>query len=152
LLVILVVILIVLSPFLSEWFSNTKDGIGEAGHDSTQDSVVSIGELDSEVLAPWLVEQAETMYSATTPLLWQVGNFYIGNCSDESVETRAAGEFREAIGGACDALADIQGRYARDCHIAATCQVKDEAKAELTAVIDSLKSAHAGAGYTWPAS
>jgi hypothetical protein len=151
-LVLVVLVLIVVSPFLSGWITNTKDGIGDAGHDTTQDSVVSVGELDAEALAPWLVGQAEIMQSATTPLNWQIGNFYIGNCSDESVENRAAGAFRDAIGGACDSLADIQGRYARDCHIAATCSVKDEAKTELTAVIDLLKSAHAGAGYTWPAS
>jgi len=58
--------------------------------------------------------------------------------------------YTETIDKACNELYDIQGTYAQDCYIAATCDVSDKAKDELRKVIDQLWNAHSTAGYSQP--
>lgn len=148
-LIFVVVIVLAVSPFIAGLIDTAQDGIGEvtADHDLNENMAASVGDLEDDKIAPWLVSQAEIMRAATTPLQWEIGNFYYGNCSTENIGEMPAGAYRDAIDSACGSLADIQGKYGRDCYIAANCEVKQSTKDELTVVIDKLWAAHGEAGY-----
>lgn len=150
-LILVVVILLAISPFAADWVTSTQDGIEEtfAESDLTVDNA-GVADLTDEEVVPWLVSQGETMYNATGPLEWKIGNFFYGVCSEDGISELANVSLRDGVSGACRSLGDIQGRYARDCFLAATCEVKQSAKDELTAVFDSLWATHAEAGYVRP--
>lgn len=81
------------------------------------------------------------MRTATGPLEWDVVNFRFGPCSDDESSEMPDDDYRATPTQSCAELSDIQGRYKRDCNIAFTCVVKDEAKAELDAVGVNLRAA-----------
>ena len=91
------------------------------------------------------------MIGATTPLQWEIANFYFGPCAPNNIaEMEADATYVSAITGACAEMADIRGRYGRDCFVAASCTVKQEAKDAIAVVIDELWVAHEAAGYVRP--
>ena len=90
------------------------------------------------------------MMNATKPPEWETSNYRFGPCAAERTVEIANAGYGQSITEACGLLYDIQGKYSRDCFIAANCVVKDEAKDELAAVVDLLRAAHTGAGYVWP--
>jgi hypothetical protein len=151
-LIVLVVLLAVLSPQILSWFDSASEGIGSvtAEHDLTANMTLGPGDLEDEEIAPWLVSQSETMANATTPPQWETSNYRFGPCASDRLAEIADAGYGQSVTEACGLLYDIQGKYSRDCFIAANCVVKDEAKSELAAVADLLRSAHSGAGYVWP--
>jgi hypothetical protein len=151
-LILLLVFLLIISPFVGGWISSTQKGIDEqfAENDLSANVDTGVADLADEQVAPWLVSQGEIMSNATSPLHWEIGNFFYGVCSEDSIAELANTSYRNAIGSACGSLGEIQGKYSRDCYIAATCEVKQSAKDELTTVFNSLWAAHAEAGYVRP--
>jgi hypothetical protein len=151
-LVIIVVILLIISPFVAGWVSSAQIGIDEvtADHDLSENMSAGVADLTDEQVAPWLISQANIMTAATTPLDWEIGNFFFGVCSDGDIGALSVATYRAAIDSACGSLADIQGKHGRDCYIASNCEVKQAAKDEIAVVIDSLWSAHSEAGYVRP--
>ena len=154
-LIAVVIGLIALSPGMVKVFYTAQEGIGSitAEHDLTTNmsSVYEdIDNLEDEYVAPYLVEQSTVMLNATGPLEWEIGNYRFGVCAQEAIGKMADAVYAETIDQACNELYDIQGRYARNCYIAATCNVSDESKDELRKVIDQLWTAHSTAGYTRP--
>ena len=150
-----VVGLLALTPVITNVFSTAQKGIGSitAEHDLTTNmsSIYDdIDNLEDEHVAPYLVEQSTVMLNATGPLEWEIGNYRFGVCAQEAIGKMADAVYAETINQACNELYDIQGRYARNCYIAATCNVSDESKDELRKVIDQLWTAHSTAGYTRP--
>ncbi len=152
LLIAAAVILVIASPFLVNTFNNAQEGIGEvtAEHDLTTLMGSSPTDLTDEEIGPWIASQGEIMINATRPPQWEVGNYRFGPCSADRVSEITNVGYGASIAEACDRLYDIQGKYSRDCFIASNCVVKDEAKDQITAVIDLLKSAQSDAGYSWP--
>ena len=67
------------------------------------------------------------MRTATGPLEWDVVNFRFGPCSDDELSEMPDDACRVTLTHSCAELSDIQGRYKRDCNIAFTCAVKEEA-------------------------
>ena len=118
--------------------------------DKKNASYEDIDNLEDEYVAPYLVEQSTVMLNATGPLEWEIGNYRFGVCAQEAIGKMADTVYAETINQACNELYDIQGRYSRNCYIAATCNVSDESKDELRKVIDQLWTAHSTAGYTRP--
>ena len=146
---IVVVIAVVSAPFAPGWISSTKSGINEvtADHDLQTSSRLPNDDLTDEQISPYLIEKAETMRDATGPFQWEIVNFRFGPCDPDALAAHSDGAFRTALTDSCTSLADIQGRYQRDCYIAASCNVSDEAKNGLNAVIAVLQKAQINAGY-----
>ena len=90
------------------------------------------------------------MINATGPLDWKVVNFRFGPCAPKNLEAMSAGAFVDSVTNACASLSDIQGRYTRDCFIAASCNIPESAKTEINGVMTLLWSAQADAGYERP--
>ncbi|HIF72970.1 MAG TPA: hypothetical protein EYQ61_10505 [Dehalococcoidia bacterium] len=151
-LALIIIFLLVISPFAAGWLNSTQKGFEQqfAEHDLSENFSAGVADLTDEEVAPWLVEQGNIMFNATTPLHWEVGNFYYGVCSEEGIAGLADATYRDGVRIGCQGLADIQGKYSRDCFIASTCVVKQSAKDELTAVFDGLWATHAEAGYVRP--
>ena len=154
-LIAVVVGLLALTPVITNVFNTAQKSIGSitAEHDLTTNmsSIYDdIDNLEDEHVAPYLVEQITVMLNATGPLEWEIGNYRFGVCAQEAIGKMVDAPYAEAIDQACNELYDIQGRYARDCYIAATCNVSDKAKDELRKVVAQLWTAHSTAGYAQP--
>jgi hypothetical protein len=149
----LVVLLLVTAPLTTTWISTALEGISEVteDHDLETASKLPTEDLADEQVLPWLIEQGETMIAATTPLQWEIANFYFGPCSTKNIAEMEAGAAHiTAVTEGCASMADIRGKYGRDCFVAATCEVKQAAKDDLAAVIDDLWVAYDAAGYARP--
>lgn len=147
-----VVALIVLAIFGPGWFTSASEGIKEVteDHDLTKASTLTVDDLEDHQIVPWMETQTQRMIDAKGPLDWKVVNFRFGPCDAENLEAMSAGALAESISGACDSLADIQGRYARNCFLATTCDVPESAKTEINDVMTLLWPAHTDAGYARP--
>jgi hypothetical protein len=154
LLIAVLVIVVIAVPFVMGTVNTAQKGIGSAfaEHDLAQNMNLGPGDLGDEEIAPWLVSQGEIMIGATVPPEWEIGNYRFGACSSDRVGEIDDPSYRTTISEVCNSFYDIQGRYARDCHIAAACNVKQVAKDELSTEMNRLRSAHAAAGYVWPSS
>ncbi len=150
-LIVLVLLLVVASPFMASIFNNAREGIGSATaeHDLDINMNLGPGELEDEEIAPWLSSQIDIMANATGPLEWEIGNYRFGPCSPERNGTIADASYRAALAEGCDQLYDIQGKYQRDCYLATTCNVIETTKQELAAVANLVRIAHSDAGYVW---
>jgi hypothetical protein len=151
-LIAVVILLAVASPFIMSTIDTAQEGIGSvtAEHDLAENMNLGPGDLDDAGIAPFLVSQSETMAGATSPIHWEVGNYRFGVCGEERVGEITDATYGAEIAASCELLYDIQGKYSRDCYIAATCEVKGSTKDELAAVATKLKAAHSTAGFTWP--
>jgi len=151
-LIAVVLLLVILSPLIMKTIDTAKEGIGSvtADHDLATNMAPGPGDLTDSGIAPFLVSQGEIMMGATSPKQWEVGNYRFGVCGPERVGEILDAGYSAAIVDACDLMYDLQGKYSRDCYIAATCDVKSTTKDELIAVANSLKTAHATAGFVWP--
>ena len=151
-LIAVVVLLAILSPVIMNTIDTAQEGIGSvtAEHDLATKMDLGPGELEDDGIAPFLVSQGETMMGATSPKQWEVGNYRFGVCGPERVGEIVNAAYGAAITEACDQMYDIQGKYSRDCYIAATCDVKSTTKDELIAVANNLRTAHSAAGFSWP--
>ncbi len=150
--VVLVVALIVVAIFGPGWFKSASEGISSVTevHDLTKASTLPDDDLEAHQIVPWMEARTQTMINATTPQDWKVVNFRFGPCDPKNLEAMSAGAFVESLREACGSLADIQGRYIRDCFIASSCNVLESAKSEINDVMTLLWSAYADAGYTRP--
>lgn len=148
--VIVLVVIIASAPFAPTWFSQTKSGIGEVteGHDLDRASKLPENDLKDAEVAPWFVEQTQIMIDSTGPLGWKAANFRVGPCLAENLADMAPGPYTDSMKQACVSMAEIQGRFGRDCILASNCNVGEPAKVELRAVAETVIAAHAAAGYT----
>ena len=144
-----VVALIVAAIFGPGWFKTTTESIGAVTevHDLDRASTLAEDDLEAHQIIPWMDTQTQKMINAVGPLDWNVVNFRFGPCDPENLGAMSAGALVESITDACASLADIQGRYARDCFLATTCNVLESAKSEINDVMTLLWPAQADAGY-----
>ncbi|MBT3996063.1 MAG: hypothetical protein HOF01_09710 [Chloroflexi bacterium] len=154
LLILLLVIVVIAVPFLMGTLDTAQEGLGEVLADHDLNEALSSGpsDLTDEQIAPWLVSNGEIMIGATVPPEWEIGNYRFGACSKDRLAEIVDPGYQTAMTEGCDSFYEIQGKYNRDCHIASNCNVKQTAKDELAAAMDSVRSAHAAAGYAWPSS
>ncbi len=147
--VVVTVIVVVSAPFVPTWVNSARTGIADVteDHDLTKASTLPKNDLTDEQVALWMAEQGQTMIDATNPLGWKVVNFRFGPCSPENLGDMAQGPYATTVVQACASMADIHGRYQRDCFLASSCNVKDAAKDEIRVVIDVVLAAHSDAGY-----
>ena len=147
-----VVALIAAAIFGPGWFKSASEGIGSVTevHDLTRASTLPEDDLEAHQIVPWMDTQTRKMINATGPLDWKVVNFRFGPCAPKNLEAMSAGAFVDSVTNACASLSDIQGRYTRDCFIAASCNIPESAKTEINGVMTLLWSAQADAGYERP--
>ena len=100
---------------------------------------------------PWLVKRVRIMIDASQPHEWRPTDFTRGPCAPENVVQLPVDGFREAIEYSCGELSRVQLSYAINCAETDRCNVPDEARRKLEAVIDVLDDAFANAGLAGPA-
>ena len=151
-LIAVVLLLVILSPLIMNTVDTAREGLGSVTAENSLDTNMAAGpgDLGDSEIAPFLVSQGEIMMAAISPKQWEVGNYRFGVCGPERVGEITDASYGAAIIEACDVMYEIQGKYSRDCHIAATCDVKSTTKDELAAVANTLKTAHSTAGFIWP--
>lgn len=147
-----VVALIAFAIFGPGWFKTTTESIGAVTevHDLDRASTLAEDDLEAHQIVPWMDTQTQRMINAAGPLDWNVANFRFGPCAPNNLEAMSAGAFIDSVTDGCASLSDIQGRYTRDCFIAASCNIPDSAKSEINDVMALLWSAQADAGYARP--
>lgn len=151
-LIAVAVVGIISAPFAPGWVSTTRASIESlAKEDEIREaSINSASVVIPSQITPWLAAQTNKMIKAEGPLDWQVVSFRRGPCAEENLVQLPAGKYATAIATACDDLNDIQQRYSGDCFLAASCNVSDGAKQEITATMDHVWDAFSDAGFVLP--
>ncbi len=151
-LIVTVVVLAFSAPFIPTWVNTTRDSLEAIREAKELDDAgrSSLDVLVASQIAPWMGLQAETMLNATGPLDWKVVSFRNGPCHQDNLSQLPVSEYSLAIVSACNSMDDIQQRYSGTCFLASRCNVPDEAKQEITAVMGEVWEEFSDAGFVLP--
>tara|TARA_A100001037_G_scaffold306657_1_gene353721 strand:+ start:7100 stop:7666 length:567 start_codon:yes stop_codon:yes gene_type:complete len=151
-LIVVGVIGIISAPFAPGWISTAQASFESLSKqdEMREASINSASVVIPSQITPWLAVQTRKMINAEGPLDWHAVSFRRGACAEENLVQLPEGKYANAIATACDDLNDIQQRYSGDCFLAASCNVSDVAKQEITATMNLVWDAFSDAGFVLP--
>ena len=150
--IFIVTLIVVLAPFVPRWVETTRVSFQamEKQKELNQMGMSSISVIIPSQISPWLATQTNVMLNAEGPLDWQIVSFQRGPCDEDNLSQLPEGKYAEAIVSACYNLNDIQQRYSGSCFRAATCEIPDIAREEITNTMDMVWEAFSDAGFVLP--